>query len=65
MKTLALIKVFFFLFLTTGTLQAQNVIYSEDFSEDIGKGFDGNVNSAFNFKAIMKKSRKNEWGLCF
>jgi len=41
MKTLALIKVFFFLFLTTGILQAQDVIYSEDFNDDIGKGFDG------------------------
>ncbi len=41
MKTLALIKVFFFLFLTIGILQAQDVIYLEDFNEDIGKGFDG------------------------
>lgn len=41
MKTLVLLKVFFFLFLTTGSLCAQDVIYSQDFNNDIGKGFDG------------------------
>ncbi|MGZ2368787.1 lamin tail domain-containing protein [Ancylomarina sp. YFZ004] len=43
MKTLALIKVFFLLLLISGSLHAQNVIYSEDFNDDVGKGFDGDI----------------------
>ncbi len=39
MKMTLFLKVLF-LFLT-GSLQAQNVIYSEDFNDDIGKGVDG------------------------
>ncbi|RXQ96516.1 lamin tail domain-containing protein [Ancylomarina salipaludis] len=43
MKTHAFIKVLFLLFLIMGSLQAQNVIYTENFNDDIGKGFDGDV----------------------
>ncbi len=42
MKIASLFKVLVLLLLSSGFLQAQDVIYSENFSDDIGKGFDGN-----------------------
>lgn len=43
MKTFHFIKVLFLLFWTLGTLQAQDVIYTEDFNDDVGKGNDGGI----------------------
>jgi len=42
MKILDFLKILFLFLLSSGILQAQTVIYSEDFNDDIGKGFDGN-----------------------
>ncbi|WP_372645746.1 hypothetical protein, partial [Ancylomarina sp.] len=43
MKTLPFLKVLSLLFLSLGTLHAQDVIYSEDFNDDVGQGNDGGV----------------------
>jgi hypothetical protein len=43
MKIASFFKVLFLLLLISGSLQAQNVIYSENFDDDIGKGNDGGV----------------------
>ncbi|MUP13492.1 lamin tail domain-containing protein, partial [Ancylomarina euxinus] len=43
MKTHSFIKVLFLLLLSIGSLQAQDVIYSEDFNDDVGQGNDGGV----------------------